>query len=105
MHSHASIDLSPELFDLPGDMRPRRIFRASGCRPDPKSKATGKRKKLIWHECYINSPTPIIANRVALREMRIYRCKLHSMIELTWREYGEILSRSGFTVIFPPAKS
>lgn len=94
----SDIEKHPELFDLPGDCRPRRIFFATGSRPNPKYKGKDKRKKTIDHSAYINSPTLTIAKRVALQEMRFHRCRLGYIHEISWREYGNVLAKAGMTI-------
>lgn len=93
------MNLDPTLFSLPGDLRPRRIYFARGSRRDPRH--TGRKLKCISHTCYINAPTTLIATRCAKNEMRIHRCKLETIYELTFTEYARVLRKSGFQVHIP----
>jgi hypothetical protein len=95
----------PELFDLPGDLRGRRIFRAFGSRlVSPKG---ARRKK--WQHCdvFVNAPTLAIATRTGKRWLKtVHRCRLDGIYEITWHEYARILEKSGFTIEWPaPVKS
>lgn len=92
----------PELYDLPGDLRPRRIYRAGGSRlTSPK----GAKKRYRHDTSYINAPTLQIATRAATNHFKLFRMKLDFIHEITWEEYAIILQRSGFTIHLPAKKS
>jgi len=86
--------------DLPGDPRPRRIFRAFGSRlTSPKG---ARRKKYQHSEIFINSPTLAIATRTAKRWFKnIHRCRIDGIYEISMQEYACILEKSGFTIHWP----
>ena len=89
----------PELYDLPGDRRPRRIFRAHGSKLiSPK----GARKKQ-WHHSsvHINAPTLHIATRCAQRHFKNHGLKFDSIYQISWNEYAAALEKSGFKVHWP----
>lgn len=99
----AAHEQHPEHFDLPGDPRPRKIFRAVGTRlVSPK----GTKKRYRDTEIYVNSPTLRIAERTGRNYLaKALRMKMVCCYEITWREYSEVLRKSGFTVSFPETKT
>jgi hypothetical protein len=90
----------PELFDLPGDLRSRRIYRAFGSYL--LSSKGARHKRYGTHEVFVNAPTLTIATRTAKRWLKtVHRCRLDGIYEITWHEYARILERSGFTIEWP----
>lgn len=89
----------PELFDLPGDIRRRRIYRAHGSKLiSPK----GARKKKWRHSSvHINAPTIQIATRTAARHFKLYSERLDSIYEISWTEYARALEKAGFKIEYP----
>lgn len=90
--------------DLPGDPRPRRIFRAHGSRKVTEkdlARALGagrRRPKTIDNWINVNAPTRAIAERAGKNFLHKLGYKFDFIIELSWREYAESLRRSGFKI-------
>lgn len=88
--------LDPELFDLPGDRRPRRIFLASGekRKRGPDGKPLRGKKAFTSNYTYINAPTRLIAERTGKRYLGKLGYKFTHLVELTWAEYARVLDHA-----------
>lgn len=96
MTSSPSIEKDPSYYDLRGDLRPRKIYKAWGSKlASPKG---SKKKKWRHMDAHINAPTLEIAQRVAKRHFALYKFKMDSCFEISWQEYGESLRRCGVQV-------
>jgi hypothetical protein len=79
----------PDLFDLPGDRRPRRIFLAYGQKWVKNAKGKKVRKTTTQ---WVNSPTPEIAERTARRYLSLFGHRLFMLHEHSWADYARDLA-------------
>lgn len=91
----------PDLFDLPGDRRRRRIFLAWGQKIVKGAKGRKARKTMTQ---WVNAPTPEIARRTGGRFLSKLGYRLCDCREHTWEEYAaDFRGITGVTVSFRPA--
>lgn len=88
--------VNDELFDLPGNGKPKGIWKAIG--------TVGRGKKAKDRFCWVQASSHAIASRVARRELRdVHRAKLSHLIPHTWTEYAATFRGvgGGVTVSIP----
>lgn len=81
----------PELFDLPGDYKQKRIFKAVG--------TIGKGKQSRRVHVWVQASTERIANRVGKAWLRdVHKATITMTIPCTWEEYGREFRNSGVEI-------